>query len=140
MTDLSASTLRCVAIVDNSLTAGHAANAVAVMSITLGAQVPELMGGDLVDAEGETLPGLIPQGITILAAPRDTLRELRTKARAAGLDVIAMPTLGQQTNDYEDVRRNVAKMATDEVEFLGVILYGPRNIVKRLTGSLPLLR
>lgn len=137
---LEAGEIRCVAVVDEALRPGHAANAVGVTAITLGALVPELMGGDLVDGEGRTLPGLIPQGITVLAASRETLRDLRTRAAAGGLGVIAMPALGQQTNDYEEVRRRVAEMATDEVEFLGVIVYGSRTAVRKLTGSLPLLR
>jgi len=137
---MDATELRCVAVVDKALAAGHAANAVGVISITLGALVPELAGDDLVDAEGETLPGLIPQGITVLAATSEVLRDIRAKARAAGLGVIAMPTLGQQTNDYEEVRRRIAQMNSADVEFLGVIVYGEQRAVRRLTGSLPLLR
>jgi hypothetical protein len=137
---MAATELRCVAVVDKALAPGHAANAVGVMSTTLGSLVPELAGGNLVDAEGETLPGLIPQGITVLAATSDVLRDIRAKARLAGLGVIAMPTLGQQTNDYEEVRRRVAQMNSADIEFLGVIVYGEQRAVRRLTGSLPLLR
>ncbi len=116
---MEATEIRCVAVVDKDLAPGHAANAVGVMSITLGALVPELAGADLVDADGEALPGLIPQGITVLAASGDVLRDLRLRAAALGLRVIAMPTLGHQTNDYEEVRRRVAETPTGAVDFLG---------------------
>ena len=137
---MQATDIRCVAVVDKDLAPGHAANAVGVMSITLGALVPELAGADLIDADGEALPGLIPQGITVLAASGDVLRDLRLRAAALGLRVIAMPTLGQQTNDYEEVRRRVAETPTGDVDFLGIIVYGDRGAVRRVTGSLPLLR
>jgi hypothetical protein len=51
-----------------------------------------------------------------------------------------MPTLGQQTNDYEEVQRRVAKTPTGDVDFLGIIVYGDRGAVRKVTGSLPLLR
>jgi hypothetical protein len=80
---MEATEIRCVAVVDKDLAPGHAANAVGVMSITLGALVPELAGADLIDADGEALPGLIPQGITVLAASGDVLRDLRLRAAAS---------------------------------------------------------
>lgn len=132
--------VRCVAVVDDTLPPGRAANAVGILSITLGALLPELAGPDLVHADDEVLPGLIPQGITVLAAPRALLGDLRSKARASELGFIAMPVFGHETNDYEEVRRRVAELPAGEVHYLGVILYGDPRAVRKLTGSLPLLR
>jgi hypothetical protein len=130
---------RCVVVVDEALAPGLAANAAAVLALTLGATVDGLVGADLVDADGRTHPGLIPLGLPVLAAPRAVLGELRGRAAEVGVGVVAFPAFGQTTNDYEAVRRLVAGTSTTDLEFLGLALYGSRRAVARLTGALRLL-
>jgi Protein of unknown function (DUF2000) len=131
-------TERCVIVLDEDLPPGRAANAAAVLALTLGAREPGLVGADLVDADRETHPGLIPVGLPVLRAARGELARLRADAGEAGLDVIDFPAVGQQTNDYDEVRRCVAQTPTAELEYLGVAVHGPRRAVRRLTGSLAL--
>jgi hypothetical protein len=130
---------RCVVVVDEALPAGLAANAAAVLALTLGATVGGLQGRDLVDAEGNVHPGLIPFGLPVLAATRPMLTELRERAVQAGLGVVDMPAIGQQTNDYEAVRALVKATRTTDLEYLGLAVCGSRRAVARLTGSLRLL-
>ena len=47
---------RCVIVVDESLPAGLAANAAAVLALTLGAREPDLVGADFVDADAQPHP------------------------------------------------------------------------------------
>jgi hypothetical protein len=136
----AATTERCVVVVDEALPPGLAANAAAVLALTLGATVGGLLDGDLVDADGEVHPGLIPMGLPVLCAPRALLTELRMRATPAGVGVIDFPTFGQQTTDYDEVRGKVAQTQTAELEYLGIVLHGSRRAVTRLTGSLRLLR
>ena len=75
----------------------------------------------------------------MLGAARDALPALRARALAAGVGVIDIPAVGQQTNDYEEVRAHVACTATADLEYLGVALHGPRRAVSRVTGTLRLL-
>ncbi|HTJ98435.1 MAG TPA: DUF2000 family protein, partial [Bordetella sp.] len=51
---------RCVVVVDKQLPAGRAANAAAVLALTIGQRYPALVGQPLVDASGVEHPGLIP--------------------------------------------------------------------------------
>jgi len=131
---------RCVIVVDEDLPPGLAANAAAVLALTLGARAPALVGPDLVDADAQVHPGLIPMGLPVLRAPRAELGALREEAGTAGLGVIDFPTFGQQTNDYEAVRAEVARTPTAALEYLGLVVHGPRKAVARLTGRLSLLR
>jgi hypothetical protein len=133
-------TVRCVIVVDEALPPGLAANAAAMVALTLGATVDGLPGPDLVDADGHTHPGLIAAGIPILAASRDQLCELHARAARQGVGVVDFPTFGQQTTDYDAVIGRVAQTPTTELEYLGIALYGPRRAVSRVTGSLRLLR
>ena len=130
---------RCASVIDAGLAPGLAANAAAVLAVTLGATVAGLAGPDLVDADGEVHPGLFEKGLPVLGAERDRLPELRARALGVGVGVIDIPAVGQQTNDYEEVRAHFARTATADLEYLGLALHGPRRAVSRVTGTLPLL-
>lgn len=73
---------RCIVIVDEALPPGLAANAVGVLALTLGATLPALVGADLIDADGERHPGLIPCDFPIassaLAEAFDSYKSSRT--------------------------------------------------------------
>jgi len=129
-----------VAVVDQALPAGLAANAVGVLALTLGASAPDLVGADLVDADGERHPGLIPHGLPVLAASQAALADLRRQANGSEVVVIDFPVEGQQTTDYEEFRRRVAEVPTTELAYLAVLVHGPRKAVRRLTGNFALLR
>jgi hypothetical protein len=129
---------RCVIVLDADLPPGLAANAAAVLGVTLGAIVDGIVGPDLVDAAGEVHPGLFEKGLPVLGAPRTTLPGLRERAVRAGLGVIDIPAFGQQTNDYGEVSQHVAGTVTDELEYLGLALHGSRRAVSRVTGTLRL--
>jgi len=51
---------------------------------------------------------------------------------------VGFPASGQTTTDYEAFRGMVAQ--ADALDYLGLALYGPQRTLRRLTGSLPLLR
>jgi hypothetical protein len=129
---------KCVLIVDDTLAPGYAANTAAIMAMTLGTKVPELIGEDFTDAAGTEHPGLFRNGLPVLKAPGPQLAELRAKAVAAEVGVIGMPVNGHQTNDYETFTAMLRDTA--EPRYLGLALYGPAKAVKRLTGSFGLLR
>ena len=129
----------CVIVLDEGLAPGLAANAAAVLALTLGATVAGLTGPDLVDADGQVHPGLFSAGLPVLGAPREQLAPLRARAVQDGVGVVDIPALGQQTNDYDEVRGYVARTATADLDYLGLALHGSRRAVNRVTGTLPLL-
>ena len=134
-----AADVRCVVVVDHGLAPGLAANAVGVLALTLGARLPGLVGPDLIDADGGQHPGLIAQGLPVLAAPGEALPALRARAAGMGLGVIGLPSAAQETTDYGAFRDRVAELTGDELAFLGLLVYGPRRAVSKVTGRLSLL-
>ena len=52
--------------------------------------------------------------------------------------MVGFPAHGPTTNDYEAFRAMVAE--TDAPAYLGLAFYGPSKTLRRLTGSLGLLR
>ena len=131
---------RCAIVVNAELPAGKAANAAAVIALTLGKRHPHLAGADLVDGSGQAHPGLIPIGIAVLAAPEAELRAVRAKALKSGFDVVDFPVQGQQTNDYLEFGSRVRQVPTEVLSYAGVGIYGTRRGVGRIVGKFPLLK
>jgi hypothetical protein len=130
---------RCVIVLDQTLPIGRAANAAAVIALTLGKRHPRLAGPDLVDASGYAHPGLIPIGIAVLAAPVRDLIALRVKALKIDVDVVGFPCQGQQTTDYAEFGARVREVPTENLAYVAVGFYGPRKAVGRIVGRFPLL-
>jgi Protein of unknown function (DUF2000) len=129
---------RTVVVIDRTLPKGLAANAAAVLAITLGVHRPDLVGADFEDAAGSPHLGLIPTGLPILGAGAAELPALREAARERGLLVVDLPAQGHQTNDYEAFRAAVA--TTPELVYLAVLVSGRPKDVRAVTGQLALLR
>jgi hypothetical protein len=132
--------MRCVAVVDDALPIGKAANATAVLALTMGAQQSHLVGEPLIDSAGNQHPGLIPIGIPVLGAPAADLPLLRDRAKQVGLEVVDFPIQGQQTNNYAEFRKMVGETDPDQVRYLGVMIYGDKKKVSRIVGKYTLLR
>jgi hypothetical protein len=131
---------RCVIVVASDLPSGRAANAAAVIALTIGRLRPDLVGTDLVDLSGVAHHGLIPIGISVLAAPMSELAAVRTKALAKEMLMVDFPVQGQQTNDYSAFSAAVGDRATEELSYVGIGLVGSRKAVGKIVGRYSLLK
>jgi hypothetical protein len=131
-------TIRSVIVVDRDLPKGLAANVAAVLAMTLGARTPELIGADFEDAGGRAHAGLIATGLPILGAPASELPALAAAALERDLLVVDLPAAAHTTNDYQVFRDRVAR--TRELQYLGVLVSGPKRAVRSVTGQFGLLR
>jgi uncharacterized protein DUF2000 len=129
---------RTVVVIDRTLPKGLAANAAAVLALTLGVHRPGLIGPEYEDGSGSAHLGLIPTGLPVLGADAGELPGLRAAARERGLLVVDFPAPGQQTTDYDEFRSAVA--ATRELAYLAVLVSGRPKDVRAVTGQLGLLR
>ncbi|PKE29237.1 DUF2000 domain-containing protein [Rahnella sp. AA] len=137
---ISSSPERCVIVINRQLAAGHAANAAAVLALTLGQRHPSLVGAPLIDADNREHPGLIPIGISVLVADSEQLTQLHQHVlNDDEMDGIIFPVEGQRTTDYAAFREAVAIVPTGSLELLGIALAGKKKIVRKLTGKLGLL-
>jgi hypothetical protein len=132
--------MRCTIVIDAELPPGKAANAAAVIGLTIGKLHPHLAGTDLVDASGHPHPGLIPIGISVLVAPATELVNVRAKALRSGLDVVDFPVQGQQTNNYAEFGKRVRSIPTERLPYVGVGIYGTRKSVGKVVGRFSLLK
>jgi hypothetical protein len=136
-----AAKLKWVIVVDAAASAGAAINAVACISAAVGHAVTGLLGPAGADASGAQHPGLPWAGCAILAADREALIAVRTRAAARpDLLVVDMPAAAQATRVYDDYLAALAQTEPEQLDLLAVAIVGPRNPVDRIAGKLPLHR
>jgi len=116
-------------------------NATACIAVTLGAWVEGIQGEDAIDGSGMMHPGLIPTGIAILQAEADTIKEIRMRAEEVeGIFVADFTHAAQTPRTYGEYLENIAKIASMNLTYLGVALYGEKRSIVKLTRRLALLK
>ena len=132
--------LKWVIVINEDLSPGLAVNAAVCAAAATSARVTGLLGGDAVDAEGNSHPGLPWIGCSVLVADAATLRAIRAKAAAHEETFVAdMPAMAQQTRVYNEFVAAVEATSPQDFEYYAVSIVGPRNRVDRLVGRLRLL-
>jgi hypothetical protein len=126
-------------VIDRDLPRGLQANAAACLAASVGASVPAIVGSGGADAAGLAHSGLPWTGCAVLGAPAAILRRIRNDAAVEpGLVVADMANIAQRADVYDEYLAELAR--TEEPSYYAVSLFGPRALVERLTGRLPLLR
>lgn len=136
--------MKLVMVINHDLPLGLVANTAAVLGISLSKIYQEdIVGGDIVDADGNLHLGITAQTIPILSASREQVKEIREamfEPAFAEVAAIDFSEAAQRCLNYEQYVRSLAQLSAEELFYLGVCMYGPKKKVNKLTGSLPLLR
>lgn len=125
---------------DNTLSGGLLANAIAVIALTAGKRHPVLLGEPLVDASGEVHPGLIPSGIPMLCTHSQDLKALRKSALEKGCDVVDFSVEGQQTKNYDEFLEKTRSIPTEDMKYLGMALIGSKSAISKLTKNCEMIK
>lgn len=133
---------KCVIILDEALPLGFIANTAAILGITLGKQLPEIVGADVNDQRGGRHLGIIEFPVPILRGSPEILREIREKLYQPELqDLVAVDfsDLAQGCKTYGEFTEKMGRTPPERLEYMGLAICGPKKKVNRLTGSMPLL-
>lgn len=135
-------TTKCVLVIDQDLPLGVIANTAAVLSLSIGRLLPELIGHDLEDSAGNRRHGITTAPIPILKGNAQSLRALRAdvKPYEPQLTVLDLISATQTTKSYADYADQLKATPESELQYLGIAVCGPSKIVSKFTGSLGLLR
>lgn len=134
---------KCVMILDESLPLGLLANTAAIMGITLGKKLPEVVGADVTDRSGSTHLGIIGFPVPVLRGSREHIRQIREKLYQPGfqeLTVVDFSDLAQGCKTYAEFIEKMGCVPESALVYLGVAICGPKKKVNQLTGSMSLLR
>ncbi len=133
---------KCVIVVDQDLPLGVIANTASVLSLSIGKSVPEIVGNDLEDSNGNKRKGITTVPIPILKRNNLNLTELREalKPHEPALTVVDVISATRTTKSYEEYSEQLKQTPVEKLEYQGIALYGDSKLVNRFTGSLGLLR
>ena len=134
---------KCVMVIDGSLPLGIIANTAAIMGITLGKKMPEVVGADVTDQSGSEHLGIIEFPVPILRGTRPDIKQIREKLyqpEFQDLTVVDFSDLAQSCKTYDEFMEKMGRVSESDLQYLGVAICGSRKKVNKLTGNMPLLR
>lgn len=134
---------KCVMVIDENSPLGIIANTAAIMGITLGKELPEVVGSDVHDKTGNVHLGIIEFPVPILKGNKEKIKELREKlygVEFSDLTVVDFSDLAQQCKTYYEFIKKMKEVSEAELQYFGVAICGEKKKVNKLTGSMGLLR
>ena len=134
---------KCVMVIDEGLPLGMIANTAAIMGITLGKKMPEVVGADVTDQSGSEHLGIIEFPVPILRGTRPDIKQIREKLyqpEFQDLTVVDFSDLAQGCKTYDEFMEKMGRVSESDLQYLGVAICGSRKKVNKLTGNMPLLR
>ncbi|MCB7317356.1 DUF2000 domain-containing protein [Lacrimispora sp. 210928-DFI.3.58] len=96
---------KCVMIIDGHLPLGIIANTAAIMGITLGKKMPEVVGADVTDKTGNEHLGIIEFPVPILKGNLESIKAIREKLYEpdfSDLTVVDFSDLAQGCKTYNE--------------------------------------
>lgn len=134
---------KCVMVIDENLPLGIIANTAAIMGITLGKKMPEVVGSDVVDKTGNEHLGIIEFPVPILKGNVDSIKAIREKLYEpdfSDLTVVDFSDLAQSCKTYDEFIGKMGTAAETDLNYFGIAICGTKKRINKLTGSMGLLR
>lgn len=134
---------KCVMVIDEHLPLGIIANTAAIMGITLGKKIPEVVGDDVTDQSGNEHLGIIEFPVPILKGSPEIIKKIREKLyqpEFQDVTVVDFSNLAQSCKTYDEFTEKMGQVSESALQYLGIAVCGPKKKVGKLTGSMPLLR
>ena len=134
---------KCVMVIDEHLPMGLIANTAAIMGITLGKKMPEVVGADVTDKTGNEHLGIIEFPVPILKGNVESIKAIREKLYEpdfSDLTVVDFSDLAQCCKTYNEFIEKMKEVCETDLNYYGIAICGAKKKVNKLTGSMPLLR
>lgn len=134
---------KCVMIIDENLPLGMAANTAAIMGISIGKEIPEVVGKDVFDKSGNRHFGIIEFPVPILKGNAESMQMIRERLyepEFSDLTVVDFSDLAQGCKTYEEFIEKMTLVSETELRYFGIAICGAKKKVNKLTGSMGLLR
>ncbi|MTI81061.1 MAG: DUF2000 domain-containing protein [Firmicutes bacterium] len=135
--------MKCIMIVDGDLPIGLIANTTAALGISIASEVNGLTGKKLLDKDGRVHQGITNIPIPILTLPREEIRvkyDEMLEKNDSDIKIIGFNETAQKPLNYENYELKLSKTKKDQINYLGLCLYGPKKKINKLTGNLRMLR
>lgn len=134
---------KCVIVIDENLPLGIIANTAAILGITLGMKNPSVVGCDVKDADNNIHSGIIEFPVPILKSNRNSLNALSKTLKEEFFDdltIVDFTDLAQSCKTYDEYIFKMTETPAQLLNNIGLLIYGNKKKVNKLTGNMPLLR
>ena len=134
---------KCVMVIDENLPLGIIANTAAIMGITLGKKMPEVVGDDVTDQSGNEHLGIIEFPVPILRGSPESIKQIREKLYQPDfqdLTVVDFSDLAQSCKTYDEFLEKMSHVPESTLQYFGIAICGTKKKINKLTGNMPLLR
>ncbi|MBO3085423.1 DUF2000 domain-containing protein [Cellulomonas fengjieae] len=132
--------VKIVLVLRADLPPALAANAAAVLGLALGGRLERSVAADSPDASGTLHAGLNPVPVPTLVASAEELRALHDQATsAADVTVVGFNEVARRSRTYPEYEQALAATPSHTLDYVGLIVHGPRNGVTKLTKRLELM-
>ncbi|MFC8519874.1 DUF2000 family protein [Streptomyces sp. NPDC057257] len=111
-------------------------NVTAFLVSGLGSQVPEVIGEPYEDADGVRYLPMLRQPVLVFEGTKETLTAAHARVLSRSLPRAVFTSDLFATGNDRDNRAAVRAVGTDELDLVGIALYGPKNAVdKAIKGA-----
>ena len=124
---------KCVMVIDESLPLGLIANTAAIMGITLGKAMPEVVGADVVEQSGGRHLGIIEFPVPILRGSPEIIKQIREKLYQPDfqdLTVVDFSDLAQGCKTYDAFIEKIGRVPEGTLQYLGIAICGAKKVNK----------
>lgn len=133
--------MKIAIVVNGSLPPGLAANTAAVLGVSIGRMLPEIVREPVVDGDGVEHAGITSVPIPILSADTATIAGIvATMNEVDSVHMVPFSTVAQRSTDYDNYARAMARTPATQMEYSGVALAGEAKEINQVCGSLALFR
>ena len=134
---------KCVIVIDENLLLGIIANTAAILGITMGMKMPDVVGEDVCDLDGNVHAVIIQFPVPILKGNAEILKKIRSRLYESEFDnltVVDFSDLAQGCKTYDEFITKMSACPEISLQYMGIAICGDKRKVNKLTGNLPLLR
>jgi hypothetical protein len=135
--------MKCVIIVDGNLPTAIISNTTAALGISLASGTNGMIGKKLIDKDQRIHEGITNVPIPILTLSKEEIKNKYDDLLGINdpeIKVIGFSDIAQKSLSYEDYELKLSSTNKDQINYLGICLYGPKKKINKLTGNLKMLR
>lgn len=133
--------MKCVLIVDNTLTIGEQANVAAVLAMTIGAKNSGIIGANVSTIDNISHQGITQLSLPVLTASGEVLRKIHEQARANNkVFLVDFTSIAQMARTYDEFSAKMSTLAETDLKYIGIGIIGDKKIINKYSGNLKLLR
>ena len=123
---------KCVMVIDEHLPLGIIANTAAIMGITLGKKMPEVVGADVTDKTGKEHLGIIEFPVPILKGNAESIKTIRERLYEpdfSDLTVVDFSDLAQGCKTYDEFTEKMKEVSEIDLNYFGIAICGSKKKV-----------